>query len=201
MGKFQKSSLARIKMWLDIPFYMQYLESEEDLDGLILGCGLQEDDLIKDSLSNKTTDIGSINPAMMSEIDWSHKDTIYERDGRGNHIAKEVTTYHYSVPKKRCASLIRAILNRYNPDLAVYGYTMYTMYDDIGDFYVRFDNNYTLYVNFHAYMTEDYDTVRAGIYTGLDNISSQTKKLTSKNHNYVLNKLKKSDVYKKILKL
>lgn len=200
MRKFQKSSLERIKLWLDIPFYMQYLESEEELDELILGCGLQEDD-VKDSIGNSTTDLGSIHPGKIIEIDWHHTSIKYERDTGGNTTAKNVTEYHYSTPLKRCVSLIRAMINKRNPELARYGYTIYTTYDNIGDFYVRLDNNYSLYINFHAYMSGDLDTVRAGIYTGIDNITSCTKKLTKKKEAAALKKLKASVVYKKVLKL
>jgi hypothetical protein len=199
MSDFQKNSLARIKLWLDIPFYLQYV-TEEELDTLILQCGLQESD-VKDSLSQQTTNLDSINPSIMSEIDWHHTDTKFERGNNGKYITKEVTTYHYSVPTERNSNLIRAIINKKNPELAKYGYTIYTIYSDIGDFYVRFDSNYSLYINFHAYMTGDTDKVLAGIYNGLANIKECSKHITTKMHMSVLKKLKSSEVYKNILKL
>jgi len=198
--KLQENSLANIKRWLDLPLYLQYIEDEETLDAIIIMTGLSEAEL-KNSNSFKTDNLSTLDPKTTFQIDWSHDDVIFVQGPTGKLIRKEVTIHHYSVPISWSTQLIRALLNIKNPELAKYGYKLYNISSEIGDFYVPFTKHYSLYINYDAYMKDDYKKVNEGIIKGIENTTEYTKVLNNSTKAAVIKKLYNSDLYKNVLKL
>jgi hypothetical protein len=198
-----KNSLARIKLWLDIPYYVNLVGSEAVLDDIIISCGFCENDLIV--RYNKARSIEeALNCSVYSEIEDTENKTEYIKLPNTKGVTSRIVTrYIYNKAIDRSVVLERAIINRKNKELATYGYALYSS-DHIDKlFFVQFDENYSLYIPIKAFLEDDYKTINESINKGIRNIADCTKALDGdeKLMKALYTKITKSDLYLKILKL
>lgn len=196
-----KNSLARIKLWLDLPYYIKLVRTEKRLDEFILASGICESDVVSDF--NKTTDLGQLFKGnKYTEVSYTSIEKRQERTKQG-YKTVEIATYSYKEGVMCSAQLNRAILNKKNKELPIYGYDLYVTAGSVDSFYVKYNEDFSLYIDYEAYLKNDFKKVNESILRGLQNTADCNKKLSAleSSVNEVFDEIKESDLYINILKL
>lgn len=195
------NSLERLKLWIDLPYYIRIAGNEKKLDKILITSGLREDDLIDPY--NTTGNLSQLFASPeYTEVKMTSEKRIQVKTPSG-YVPKTVSEYHYDKGKKYSEILNRAILNNKNPTLGAYGYALYTLHSATGDFYVKYNDDYSLYIPFEVYLKGKKEEVDRAILAGLKNTAYCTKAITDSDQDIedLFKEIKQSSLYKDILNL